>query len=479
MKCARYSRLPKSRKPTLPQLQKPGGAALRSLGRCFDRKAEPASDTNPRHRRRLADRIRPTDRRPHAHRARRGPRRGTRAGRPGRRARTVAETRASRTIPARGSWPPRSIARSICWRREKLLERKHEELGRELEAQQESAVPDFDAAIDDDSRRRPAAPCCSSPAIPFFPPRRAPRSRCACSAASPPTRSPAPSSPRSRRSRSASFAPSARWPKRASRSKFPAAPNYARASPRCSRCIYLIFNEGYSATAGDDWMRPALCEEALRLGRILAELAPNEPEVHGLVALMEIQASRFARASGPAGEPILLARSEPRALGSAPIRRGLAALERAEQLRGPTRPLHTAGRDRRLPRPRPHRRGHGLGAHRGALRSARGARAITGRRAESRGRRLDGRRSGGRPRHRRRPGHRAVTKELPPAAERARRPARQARPPRRSPRRIRTAATLTRNTRERELLLDRARSCSNAVQSRAPHGTRNAPGEMA
>src|SRR6187549_2923221 len=70
--------------------------------------------------------------------------------------------------------------------------------------------------------------------------------------------------------------------------------------------IYLIFNEGYSATSGDDWMRPALCEDALRLGRILAELAPSEPEVHGLVALMEIQASRAAARLGPTGEPILL-----------------------------------------------------------------------------------------------------------------------------------------------------------------------------
>jgi RNA polymerase sigma-70 factor (ECF subfamily) len=71
--------------------------------------------------------------------------------------------------------------------------------------------------------------------------------------------------------------------------------------------IYLVFNEGYSATAGDDWMRPALCEEALRLGRILAELVPKQPEVHGLVALMEIQASRAGARVGPSGEPILFA----------------------------------------------------------------------------------------------------------------------------------------------------------------------------
>ena len=94
--------------------------------------------------------------------------------------------------------------------------------------------------------------------------------------------------------------------------------------------IYLIFNEGYSATAGDDWMRPQLCEEALRLGRVLAGLAPSEPEVHGLVALMEIQASRFAARTSPSGEPILLLDQNRAQWDRLLIRRGLAALERAE-----------------------------------------------------------------------------------------------------------------------------------------------------
>ena len=98
--------------------------------------------------------------------------------------------------------------------------------------------------------------------------------------------------------------------------------------------IYLIFNEGYSATAGDDWMRPALCDEALRLGRILAELAPKEPEVHGLVALMEIQASRSGARVGPSGEPILLLEQDRARWDQLLIRRGLAALERAERLGG-------------------------------------------------------------------------------------------------------------------------------------------------
>src|SRR5687768_1663098 len=97
--------------------------------------------------------------------------------------------------------------------------------------------------------------------------------------------------------------------------------------------IYLIFNEGYSATAGDDWMRPALCEDAQRLGRVLAGLAPMEPEVHGLVALMEIQASRAAARIGPAGEPILLMDQDRRRWNRLLIQRGLAALDRAEQLR--------------------------------------------------------------------------------------------------------------------------------------------------
>ncbi|HEX4628330.1 MAG TPA: DUF6596 domain-containing protein, partial [Gemmatimonadales bacterium] len=98
--------------------------------------------------------------------------------------------------------------------------------------------------------------------------------------------------------------------------------------------IYLIFNEGYSATAGDDWVRPALCEDALRLGRILAELAPQEPEVHGLVALMEIQASRLGARVGPAGEPVLLLDQDRARWDHLLIRRGLAALERAEAFGG-------------------------------------------------------------------------------------------------------------------------------------------------
>ncbi|MEV4313352.1 RNA polymerase sigma factor [Actinocrispum sp. NPDC049592] len=104
--------------------------------------------------------------------------------------------------------------------------------------------------------------------------------------------------------------------------------------------IYLIFNEGYSATAGDDWMRPTLCEEALRLGRVLAGLAPKEPEVHGLVALLEIQASRSQARTDEQGEPILLLDQDRSRWDQVLIRRGLAALEEAHRLTDEPGPYH-------------------------------------------------------------------------------------------------------------------------------------------
>ncbi len=98
--------------------------------------------------------------------------------------------------------------------------------------------------------------------------------------------------------------------------------------------IYLIFNEGYSATAGDDWVRPALCADAVRLGRVLAQLAPAEPEVHGLMALLEIQASRIAARTGPSGDPVLLLDQDRARWDRLQISRGLAALDRAIELGG-------------------------------------------------------------------------------------------------------------------------------------------------
>ena len=118
----------------------------------------------------------------------------------------------------------------------------------------------------------------------------------------------------------------------------PRGPDLAARRASVLEVIYLIFNEGYSATAGDDWMRPALCDEALRLGRILAELAPEESEVHGLVALMEIQASRGAARIGPSGEPILLLDQDRARWDRLLIRRGLTALERADRLGDPPGP---------------------------------------------------------------------------------------------------------------------------------------------
>jgi hypothetical protein len=116
--------------------------------------------------------------------------------------------------------------------------------------------------------------------------------------------------------------------------------------------IYLIFNEGYTATAGDDWMRPALCEEALRLGRILAELMPREAEVHGLVALMEIQASRTRARVGPGGEPVLLLEQNRAPLGPAPDSPRVDGARSRAPVGRSAGVLRVAGGDCRVPRAR-------------------------------------------------------------------------------------------------------------------------------
>ena len=219
------------------------------------------------------------------------------------------------------------------WRRNKLLERKHEELGRELEMQQEKAVPDLDAAIDDtvgDDLLRLVFISCH-PAL-------APESRVALTLrllgglttdeiaraflVAEPTI--AQRIVRAKRTLSEAHVPF----------EIPRKSELPARLASVLEVIYLVFNEGYSATAGGDWMRPALCEEALRLGRILAELAPQEPEVHGLVALMEIQASRSAARVSSSGEPILLLDQDRARWDQLLIRRGLAALERAQKLAG-------------------------------------------------------------------------------------------------------------------------------------------------
>jgi len=218
-------------------------------------------------------------------------------------------------------------------RRSKLLERKHEELGREIEAQQEMAAPDLDAAIDDnigDDLLRLVFIACH--------PVLSTEARVALTlrllggltteeiarAFLVPEPTVAQRIVRAKRTLAEKRAPF----------EVPRGAELAARLSSVLEVIYLVFNEGYSATAGDDWMRPALCGDALRLGRILAELVPREPEVHGLVALMEIQASRSRARTGPSGEPVLLLDQDRARWDHVLVRRGLVALERAEALGG-------------------------------------------------------------------------------------------------------------------------------------------------
>jgi RNA polymerase sigma factor (sigma-70 family) len=219
------------------------------------------------------------------------------------------------------------------FRRNKLLERKHQELGRELELEQEFSAPDFDAALDDDigdDLLRLIFTSCH--------PVLSTEARVALTLR-------LLGGLTTEELARAYLVPESTMAQRIVRAKRMLAearvpfevPRGAELAARLSsviEVIYLIFNEGYAATAGDNWMRPQLCDEALRLGRILAELAPNEPEVHGLVALMEIQASRAAARIGPSGEPVLLLDQDRARWDQLLIRRGLAALERAEWLGG-------------------------------------------------------------------------------------------------------------------------------------------------
>jgi RNA polymerase sigma factor (sigma-70 family) len=222
-------------------------------------------------------------------------------------------------------------------RRRSLLDRKHQQLGYELEARQEMAVPDLEAAIDDhvgDDLLRLMFTSCH--------PVLSTEARVALTlrllggltteeiarAFLVPTATIAQRIVRAKRTLAEAKVPF----------EVPRGPELAARLSSVLEVLYLVFNEGYSATAGDDWMRPALCEDALRLGRILAGLAPNEPEVHGLVALMEIQASRSKARLGPSGEPILLLDQNRGRWDQLLIRRGLAGLRRAEDLGGSAGP---------------------------------------------------------------------------------------------------------------------------------------------
>ena len=221
------------------------------------------------------------------------------------------------------------------FRRNKLIERKHEELGRELEADGDGMVLDLDAALDDDigdDLLRLIFTACH--------PVLATEARVALTlrlvgglATDEIAR--------------AFLVPEATVAQRIVRAKrtltekrvpfeVPRGDELAERLASVLEVIYLVFNEGYSATAGDTWMRPQLCEEALRLGRILAELSPAEPEVHGLVALMEIQASRLGARTSPSGEPILLLDQNRARWDQLLIRRGLGALAKAESCAGST-----------------------------------------------------------------------------------------------------------------------------------------------
>jgi RNA polymerase sigma-70 factor (ECF subfamily) len=218
-------------------------------------------------------------------------------------------------------------------RRRTLVERKHEELGYDLEIEQRLSAPDLDAALDDhvgDDLLRLVFISCH--------PVLSTEARAALTL----RLLGGLTTDEIARAFLVSEATIAQRIVRAKRTLAEKhvpfeTPGRAELADRLSsvlEVIYLIFNEGYSATAGDDWLRPALCEDALRLGRILAELMPRQSEVHGLVALMEIQASRSRARVGPSGEPVLLFDQNRAHWDQLLIGRGLAALERAEKLGG-------------------------------------------------------------------------------------------------------------------------------------------------
>jgi RNA polymerase sigma factor (sigma-70 family) len=219
------------------------------------------------------------------------------------------------------------------FRRNRELEKRYAQIGRALEAEGDSVTPDFDRAfsddIDDDLLRLIFTAC--HPVL-TVPARTALTLRMLgglttaeiARAYLVPEPTIAQRIVRAKKTLAAAGVPF----------EVPAADRRPARLSSVLEVIYLIFNEGYSATAGDDWMRPALCAEAVRLGRVLAQLAPDEPEVHGLSALLEIQASRIEARTGPAGDPVLLLDQDRARWDRLLINRGLAALQKAEELGG-------------------------------------------------------------------------------------------------------------------------------------------------
>jgi RNA polymerase sigma-70 factor (ECF subfamily) len=254
-------------------------------------------------------------------------------------------------VTALAQWPEKGVPdKPAAWlmatgkrraidhlRRAKMLDRKHGEIGYDMEIEQAHGSPDIDAALDDD-----IGDDLLSLVFTACHPLLSPEARIALTlkliggltteeiarAFLGPEPTVAQRIVRAKRTLSEAGVPF----------EVPRGPERAERLSSVLDVIYLVFNEGYSATSGEDWIRPQLCEEAMRLGRILAGLTPSEPEVHGLVALMEIQASRLKARTGPDGEPILLADQNRGKWDRLLIQHGLAALDRSETLapqRGP------------------------------------------------------------------------------------------------------------------------------------------------
>ena len=350
-------------------------------------------------------------------------------------------------VAALEQWPAEGVPRNAgAWlmtvakrraidtfRRNRELEKRYAQLARTLEAEGESVTPDFDRAfsdhIDDDLLRLIFTAC--HPVL-SLPARTALTLRMLGGLTT-------------TEIARAYLVPESTIAQRIVRAKktlaqehvpfeVPAADDRPARLSAVLEVIYLVFNEGYSATAGDDWTRPDLCAEAVRLARVLAQLMPAEPEVHGLAALLEIQSSRLAARTGPDGSPVLLLDQDRRRWDRLLINRGLAALRVAEDLAASTVRLSTGRTCCRRSSPPATRRvpagGHRLAADSRALRDPGPGHALAGGGAQPGGRGVHGRWPAGRAGPGRSAGGRARAQVVPPAAQRPRRPAGEARPDR-------------------------------------------------